>query len=239
MKILACADIHGEHPTYAWLVHCARETGCAAIVLAGDLLGCPEDHPSVEDAQRADAAAIASMLEESEVPVLYIMGNDDLVEFEPGAGSLRPLHGRRIDIGGYNFVGYRYSLPFICQDTEKPEEEIARDLVALQDLVDEATVLVTHSPAFGILDVGILCRHAGSTSLLDLVERRQPRVHVHGHVHSKFGRQGRHFNVAAGGFRRAVRIDLESLEADTIEWLPADPGSRHRADPWDAIGSSG
>jgi len=229
MKILACADIHGEHQTYAWIARCTRELDCGAVVLAGDLLGCPEGHSTVEDAQRADAAAIASILEEIEIPVLYIMGNDDLVEFELGVGTMQPLHGRRIDIDRYNFVGYRYTLPFIGEDTEKPDDEIARDLLVLQNLVDEATVLVTHSPVFGILDAGILGLHAGSTSLLDLVERRRPRLHIHGHVHSKFGRQGRHFNVAAGRHRRAVCIDLEHLEAETVEWASADWPHRRSA----------
>lgn len=230
MKILACADIHGQHETYAWLARCAGWADCAALVLAGDLLGCPDGHATVEDAQRADAAAIAAILREIDLPVLYIMGNDDLVEFEPGAGRMQPLHGRRLDIGRYNFVGYRYSLPFIGEATEKPEDDIARDLIAIRDLVDENTVLVTHSPAFGILDVGILGLHAGSTSLRDLVENRRPRVHVHGHVHSQFGRDGRHFNVAAERHRRAVRIDLETLEAETLERLPASGASA--ADPW-------
>jgi len=52
-------------------------------VLAGDLLGVPDGFTTVEEAQRQDAGTIASILRGAKVPVLYIMGNDDLVELEP------------------------------------------------------------------------------------------------------------------------------------------------------------
>ena len=52
---------------------------------------------------------------------------------------------------------------------EKPEESIGDDLVALDSFIDECTVLVTHSPAYGILDKGILGRRAGSHSIRDVI----------------------------------------------------------------------
>jgi Icc-related predicted phosphoesterase len=78
------------------------------------------------------------------------------------------------------------------------------------------TVLVTHGPSYGVLDTGILDKSAGSKSLADLIERRPPRAHVHGHIHSQFGRLGRHFNVASGGEKRAVLIDLDSMKHEVV-----------------------
>ena len=66
------------------------------------------------------------------------------------------------------------------------------------------------------LDVGLLDEPVGSTSLADLVERRSPRAHVHGHVHHQFGRTGRHFNVASGGLKRAMLINLETMEHEVV-----------------------
>jgi hypothetical protein len=42
-------------------------------------------------------------------------------------------------------------------------------------------------------------------------------AHVHGLIHPRFGRQGKHFNVASGGLRRAFLIDLPSLRHTLLE----------------------
>jgi len=78
-------------------------------------------------------------------------------------------------------------------------------------------VFVTHSPAFGILDLGLLDRHAGSQAILEVVESRKPRAHIHGHIHEHFGRHDRHFNVAAAGRQRAVLIDLSTMVHEVLE----------------------
>jgi hypothetical protein len=61
-----------------------RDQNLDAMVLAGDLLGCPDGFDTPEDAQRHEAKLLLLELFKSiEVPVLYILGNDDLVELEP------------------------------------------------------------------------------------------------------------------------------------------------------------
>ncbi|MHC4223622.1 MAG: nuclear transport factor 2 family protein, partial [Planctomycetota bacterium] len=64
---------------------------------------------------------------------------------------------------------------------------------------------------------GILDRHAGSRAILEAVTKRRPLVHIHGHIHARFGSQGSHFNVATAGCRRAVLIDLPSMEHEVLE----------------------
>lgn len=122
------------------------------------------------------------------------------------------LHGRRVDLGDYNFVGYQYSLPFMGGHFEKEEPGIAADVGRLAPLKDRRTVLVTHNPAQGLLDIGVLGWSAGSTSILQVVRERDVLAHIHGHIHACFGRSGRHFNVAAAGSCRGMWIDLGSLE---------------------------
>ncbi len=216
MRALAGSDLHGSYPAYQWLVQKSRDTRVDLLLLAGDLLGCPDDYGSAEDAQRHDAARIVSILRGAQVPIYYIMGNDDLVELDPRSDQFVSIHARRAELRRVNLVGYQYSLPFMGGVYEKPEEEIRADLVQLAGFVDTETVLVTHSPAYGILDVGVLERHAGSQAILELVRDRNARAHIHGHVHRGFGRAGRHFNVASGGRCRAMVIGLESLTA-TVE----------------------
>jgi Icc-related predicted phosphoesterase len=221
MKVLAASDIHGYYAVYSWLVQKAREKRVDFLLLAGDLLGCPRGYETVQDAQRHDAATITGILRAIELPIYYIMGNDDLVELDPCSDQFTSIHSRRVELPDGNLVGYQYSPLFIGGVHEKPEEEIRADLAQLAGLVDRGTILVTHSPAHGVLDVGLLDLHAGSQAILDLVRSRDVRAHIHGHMHYGFGRVGRHFNVASGGKRRAMIIDLESLastaEQDTVD----------------------
>jgi uncharacterized protein len=216
MNILASADLHGRHSWYEALVKMAGTLDVQAIVLAGDLLGSPgllkEWH-----AQRRDARRIRAILHRSPVPVLYVMGNDDFVVLGADSPRLQSIHSRRIDLGGFNFLGYQYSLPFMGGVNEKSEEAIAADLMALAPLADERSVFVSHSPAKGHLDLTVLGTHAGSMSILSFVEQHRVRAHIHGHLHSEFGRDGIHFNVAALPLGKARWIDLDRMEDRTAD----------------------
>ena len=209
------ADLHGYPEVYAAVPLFADRHAVDAVVLAGDLLRPHPDHPTVEDAFRAGAAAMTEALRPVRVPVLYVMGNDDMVDWAPDLPLARSLHGRRVDLGAWNFVGHPCSLPFIGSPFEQPEEEIRADLSRLAPLVDERTVLVTHGPAHGVHD-GTWSGSIGSASLRDLVAARRPRAHVHGHVHFAFGRSGIHFDVASGGKVRGMVIDLEDLRHEVV-----------------------
>ena len=98
-----------------------------AVVLGGDLLGCPDGFATPEDAQQHDAHLLSESLADAGLPILYIMGNDDLVELNSGSERVQSIHGRRVQSGLYNFVGYQYSLPFMGGTFEKPEESIRVD----------------------------------------------------------------------------------------------------------------
>lgn len=212
MRIIALADVHGHHEVYDWLIDLAVAEHPDAVVLAGDLLGCPDDCDTVEEAQAADRLQVLSRLSEIKSPIFYVMGNDDWIELDAPLPSHHSVHGKRINCGDFNFVGYQYTLPFMGGVHEKPEDDMAKDLVRLESDIDHATVLVTHGPAFGTLDRGILDQSCGSTSLRDLIKRSTPRIHVHGHVHRDFGSIGRHFNVASAGEKRAMMIDLKTMK---------------------------
>jgi Icc-related predicted phosphoesterase len=208
MRILAAADLHGVPTVYEWLGQVARDNRPELILLAGDLLlGGWQD-----EQQKQIQEFIVPWLKKLSAPVFYLMGNNDFVAVEYEDDRICSLHGRRLEAGGYNFVGYQYSLPFIGGVFEKPEAEIEKDVGALEPLLDEGTVLVTHSPAYGILDRTYSGQAVGSRSLASLLQRRAVLAHVHGHIHESFRSQGKHFNVAAAGRRRAVLLELPSLE---------------------------
>jgi Icc-related predicted phosphoesterase len=101
MRLLASADVHGRLAVYEWLLTVARQQNVDAIVLAGDLLGCLDGFETPEDAQRYDARTVANSLETAGVPVLYMMGNDDLVELDARSPRLQSIHGCRVALGPF------------------------------------------------------------------------------------------------------------------------------------------
>ena len=209
MRILAAADVHGFLDVYRWLVRQAREQAVEAVVLGGDLLGIPDENEDVEAGMRACAEEIQSIFGPLGRPVLYIMGNDDLIDLPPHAG-FEAIHRRRLEIGGTAFVGYAGGPPFLGGPFDREPPELERELAALEPLVDARTVLVTHYPAAGTLDETFHGETAGLQPIRSLVERRPFLIHVHGHIHGRFGRVENHLNVASAGRKRAMVIELPS-----------------------------
>jgi Icc-related predicted phosphoesterase len=96
MRILAIADIHGALGVYKWLLGLISEEQADVVVLAGDLL-----IGAWEEEQRAQCReSIIPLLKKMPIPVLYIMGNDDHIALEYENGQIKPIHGRRLDLGG-------------------------------------------------------------------------------------------------------------------------------------------
>jgi len=214
--VLFAADLHGRHETYRWLGDQVKSRRPDLVVLAGDLLCSRAGYPTREAAQRADGDAVLLHIIGWKTSTLYLMGNWDRIALPERPPGVRSLHGRRIEWQGFNLVGYQVTPPFTGGPFEKPEETIAEELDALAPLLDENTLLVTHGPARGILDVTHTGAHVGSVALRGLVDRRPFRVHVHGHIHECFGRDGRHFNVAAGRVMRALLLNAATLEGEVL-----------------------
>jgi Icc-related predicted phosphoesterase len=220
MRILASADIHGQWAVYDWLLQGARDNRVEAIVLAGDLLGCPDGFDTPEAAQRYESGVLTELLASAAIPVFYIMGNDDLVELNSDDDMVKSIHNRREYLGRFSLVGYQYSLPFMGGTFEKPEPGIKADMTKLAPLLTPETVFVSHSPTFGILDPGFGEAKIGSRSIRDLLESSPFLLHIHGHSHAGFGRNGRHFNVAAAYRHRAMILDVETMEHEVIAATP-------------------
>jgi Icc-related predicted phosphoesterase len=212
MRVLAAADIHGALGVFEWLAQAAKQHHVDVVVLAGDLFAA-----DWEEGQREQEKDIAPLLCAIPARIFYIMGNDDSCVLDCENERISYLHERRFEFAGYNFVGYQCTLPFMGGIFEKPENEIEQDLRGIEPLLDERTVLVTHSPQFGVLDVSSFTgEHIGSTSLAALLGRKPVLAHIHGHVHKAFGRQGKHFNVASAAKPRAMQIELPSLRHQVL-----------------------
>ncbi len=198
------------------------ELGVHPDELLEDLAGAEDERPW-ETAARGFAAInlrglkvlearFRGVLASARKPVILVPGNHDASDWADGEG-ISNVHGRRLDLGLWNFVGYRWT------SDHRTEEGMASELGALAPLVDRRSVLLTHNPCFGILD-GESGHSIGSRALRALVIERRPSWHLFGHVHRAYGRRGRSVNGAYPRARAFFDIDLgrgkiEMVAADT------------------------
>ncbi len=201
IRILAISDLHSS----AWALErlaslVSKHEGkynkskYTALFMCGDI---------AESADFADSV-IEELVEpfqpldsQNNRKVFYIPGNMDhplAVERFTKAGI--NIHGKvvNLDIGDIDepsihihvpVAGFGYSSPTPFQTWgELSEAEIKAGLEKLD--VDKQTILLTHSPPKGILDRGF-----GSGAIRAFVDKRQPLLHVFGHIHEVVGSERR------------------------------------------------
>jgi Icc-related predicted phosphoesterase len=156
------------------------------------------------------------------IPVFWMLGNDDppaLTEVLERAPWGEHAEGHVLPLDGYTLVslGYSNRTPW-DSFRELPEEELAQRFDALFATVAEPgrAVFNAHPPPYGsglddapMLDADLTVRQqagqvklgpVGSTAVRDAIERYQPIVSLHGHVHESAGfrRLGRTMAVNPG-----------------------------------------
>jgi len=247
MKLLLTSDLHGLDSAYLEFAAALKEGDYNLGALGGDLMTYPsrseieqariqlqkngEVHqlqsgrlpPAViEHALLAQQDYFKSVLKEAGKPVVFLMGNDDGLLGEGNEWTdekdLLNVNQRRIEFGNYNIVGYQYTTPFTGGTFEKTENEQVEDFRELEKLIDKNTILITHGPAWGILDA-VDGDHVGSMALRELIDRKEPRLHLFGHVHSNFGVMNHAVNGSYHPNQKFVSIDVDSLEIRIVDYL--------------------
>jgi len=61
-----------------------------------------------------------------------------------------------------------------------------------QGIPADTDILLTHGPAYGVLDMLVNEQHAGDKDLLKKILEVKPKVHVFGHIHESYGMVKRH-----------------------------------------------
>lgn len=123
-------------------------------------------------------------------PLLYVRGNhDDSFLTSPPQGCIC-IEDQIYEYGGVRFLGLGGSLRYRPDGrnmyTEQQMRRRIRRLWLKLRRSNGFDVLVTHAPARGCGDLDTL-PHRGFSSFLDLIDRYQPKVMVHGHVHLNYG----------------------------------------------------
>ncbi|EBA15073.1 Ser/Thr protein phosphatase family protein [Roseobacter sp. SK209-2-6] len=185
MRILAFSDLHCDVATAEALV---QESGSADV-----LVGCGDFAT-----QGRGGEAVVHALAQCPVPVVLVHGNHDdpraLEQCCKGWDHIHLLHGGAVTLGGIDFFGLGGEVParnpkaWNASETEQKAEELLAGL--REPLVREKTVLITHTPPYGIADKQSDGRHEGSQSIRQAIERFGPSLCLCGHIHNAWGVSG-------------------------------------------------
>jgi len=174
------------------------------------------------------------------ISMYFMPGNDDLASIDETIAEFKHVHNpdmQHFELdGGYELVGNSNAnmTPWVCaRDIE--EDNLTKKLDELTNMIQnpERTVAVLHVPPYGssldscpdldenlkIITQGgqVVMKSAGSTAVKAFIEKVQPMLTLHGHIHESPGhvRNGRTLSINAGseyaeGIMKAAIINLEN-----------------------------
>jgi Icc-related predicted phosphoesterase len=97
------------------------------------------------------------------------------------------LFDNDITIDGIKFYGSPWQPEFYNWAFNLPRgEELASKWEKIPDDVD---ILITHGPAYGILDYAPIGGHVGCDELYRKIVEVKPKIHVCGHIHDSYGQK--------------------------------------------------
>ena len=212
MRVLAITDIHGRIEEAYRLAKISKEIKADIITISGDI----STHKSIEIAWE-----ILKILNETGIPVAFVLGNIDnpqILKMPEPKGTYQ-LQGRKLEFMGHIFTGMGGSLmnPF-STFLQYTEEEIKKTIMnVLRDIDGEKLILITHNPPQNTkTDVTSWGEHVGSVSIREIIEEKQPRLNICGHIHEAKGidKIGRTYIVNPGPAMRKnyAIIDIKQRE---------------------------
>ena len=194
MKILHLSDTHGYH-------HRLRDLPEAdAVVHSGDFCMVGSEREAIDflnwfcDLPYRHKVFICGNHDDC----LYgadISGLDDNVHYLCNSG---------IEIDGVRF----YGVPMYMGDciTDRQGRNYAH-------ILDDTDVLVTHSPAYGILDFDDDINY-GSEELLEKISSLQLKAHLFGHIHTQHGTVNQHGIIFSNG--AIMNADYSTLSTPNL-----------------------
>lgn len=202
IKILAFSDLHCDVSAAAEIV---RQASVVDWVLgAGDFA-----------IMRRGLERTIDLLRAIDRPTVVVPGNgesfDELQTACEGWTSVHVLHGSGTTIDGVPVFGIGGAIPttpFGAWSYDFSEEQASR---LLADCPAEC-VLVSHSPPYGIVDRSSMGRNLGSTSVLETVQARQPRLVICGHIHDSWQQRetvGETLVINAGPAPQLIELSIE------------------------------
>jgi Icc-related predicted phosphoesterase len=125
---------------------------------------------------------------------IFIAGNHDFgfeeqtdIDQEFKDLGVTYLFDNDITIDGIKFYGSPWQPEFYNWAFNLPRgEKLAEKWEKIPDDVD---ILITHGPAYGILDYAPIGGHVGCEELYRKIVEVKPKIHVCGHIHDSYGQK--------------------------------------------------
>jgi len=201
MKIIALSDTHKKHE-YMKLEE-------------SDILLHTGDYSDSRFTMRKDFLNFVKWFEKQPAKhKIFISGNHDFMTYKNKEESLRIiensgliyLEDNSITIEGLKIHGSPWTPPFYNWAYMKEES----DLLELYErtLENDIDILMTHGPAYGILDkVFKYSQHVGSKSLKAKIKNlKNLKLHIFGHIHEAYGH------------RRIKNVDFYNVSSVKIDY---------------------
>src|SRR5437868_5071170 len=181
-----------------------------------------------------------------QIPCILNGGNDDIWEIDDiieDSPCVQFGEGKLLDVGGFHLVSMGWTNP-TPWDTfrEAPEEELTPRIDAVAELVPDMdrAIFNFHAPPYGTgldeapaLDAslrpihgGAVMKPVGSKAVRDAINRYQPMLSVHGHIHESRGvkKMGRTLainprSVYGDGVLQGALLDLNAKKGKVTKYL--------------------
>lgn len=185
-------------------------------------------------------------LKGGQIPCILNGGNDDIFEIDPVIESspcVTFAEGKLLDLGGFHMISMGWTNP-TPWDTfrEAPESELAQKIDAAAGLVPdmEHAIFNFHAPPYGTgldeapaldqslrpMHGGAVMKPVGSTAVRDAIQRYQPMLSVHGHIHESRGvkKMGRTLAINPGsvygdGVLQGALLELNAKKGKVSKYL--------------------
>jgi Icc-related predicted phosphoesterase len=181
MRLVCSSDWHGKLPELP---------EGDVLILGGDLF--PITNHNVEFQREFLNKKLLPHLKKTTFPHIIVIGgnHDFLLQNDPEAFGIQItyLQDSGSFYNGLTFWGAPWSNWLPGWVFMLPDDELAKKWSLIPEEID---VLITHGPAYGVLDktcpiYGSL--NVGSKSLRQWIVSVNPKVHICGHIHEGFGR---------------------------------------------------
>lgn len=233
MKFLYVTDAHGTHSVYEKMFDLGRARDIDFLVFGGDITSGVNPNGQKFFLEFYLVPRLREFRKHFKKPVFIMMGNDDfssnfrLLKRAGKEKIVRILHNRFYKMKGFEIAGYPFvnPTPFLLKDWEKAEVDIEKDLDRLSKRIDpKKTIYVFHAPPYGTkLDMLLNKEHKGSQAIRKFIEKEQPLLCLHGHIHESpevsgvtKQRIGKTVCVNPGS-GRIISIDLEKMRIKEVD----------------------
>ncbi len=169
MKILAISDVESKH--LLDFFDPKKYEDVDLILSAGDLKG-------------TYLSYVVTMVNK---PLLYVHGNHDISLMNAPAEGCECIDDGVIKFKGLRIAGLGGCMTYNGKELQFTEAEMAwritKNVLKYRKGID---ILLTHAPVFGIGD-GKDQAHVGYQSFIKMLDKYNPKLMVHGHMHLNYG----------------------------------------------------